>query len=106
MTRVVARTAQAEEDLIEIWGYVALYNEAAADRLLDRFDARWRLMATHPYSGVARDDLATGVRCLVEGEYLTFYRVAGDAVIVLRVIHGRRDIAAEDFDVSSEEARG
>jgi toxin ParE1/3/4 len=63
-------------------------------------------MATQPYSGVARDDLASGVRCLVEGEYLTFYRVADDAIVILRVIHGRRDIAAEDLDISGEEVRG
>jgi toxin ParE1/3/4 len=97
MTRAISRTAQAEEDLIEIWGYVALHNERAADRLLDRFEARWRLLATQPYSGMARDDIAQGVRHLVTGEYLTFYRVSDDAVVILRVIHGRRDIAAEDI---------
>jgi toxin ParE1/3/4 len=64
---IVERTARAEEDLIEIWGYVALQNEAAADRLLDGFDRRWELLATQPYSGVARPDIGEDVRYLVVG---------------------------------------
>jgi toxin ParE1/3/4 len=36
----VIRTARAEEDLIEIWLYIAAFSEAAADRLLERFERR------------------------------------------------------------------
>lgn len=32
---VIQRTAQAEEDLIEIWIYIAQDNPGAADRMLD-----------------------------------------------------------------------
>lgn len=32
---VIQRTAQAEEDLIEIWIYIAQDNPRAADRVLD-----------------------------------------------------------------------
>jgi toxin ParE1/3/4 len=31
----IQRTAQAEEDLIELWIYIAQDNPAAADRVLD-----------------------------------------------------------------------
>ncbi|MER8976122.1 MULTISPECIES: type II toxin-antitoxin system RelE/ParE family toxin [unclassified Mesorhizobium] len=44
----IIRTANAEEDLIAIWLHVAQDNEAAADRLLDRIEARWQQVATYP----------------------------------------------------------
>lgn len=92
----IERTSQAEEDLIDIWCHIAPHNETAADRLLDRFEQRWELLATQPYSGMARDDIAAGIRHLVTGEYLTFYRIAGNGILILRVLHGHRNITADD----------
>ncbi|SFU02666.1 type II toxin-antitoxin system RelE/ParE family toxin [Mesorhizobium sp. YR577] len=94
----VRKSARAEEDLIDIWLYVAANNEAAADRLLDRFQARWELLATQPYSGMERTDIAASIRHLVMGEYLTFYRIAADHIEILRVLHGKRDITADDLE--------
>ena len=67
----IVRTAQAEEDLIAIWQYVARESEAAADRLLDRFEGRWQQLAIYPFSGPLHD-IAPGLRHLIVGEYLTF----------------------------------
>ncbi|MER8438263.1 type II toxin-antitoxin system RelE/ParE family toxin [Mesorhizobium sp. M1312] len=44
-----------------------------------------------------REDIAAGIRHLVVGEYLTLYRVGEDAVEILRVLHGRRNIEADDL---------
>ena len=93
----IVRTSLAEEDLIAIWQYVARDSEAAADRLLDRIENRWQQLAIYPLSGPLHDDLASGVRHLIVGEYLTFYRVSEDAVEILRVLHGRRKIEADDL---------
>lgn len=93
----IARNARAEADLIAIWLHIARDNEAAADRLLDRFEARWQQLASFPSSGAPRDDIAPGIRHLVIGEYLTLYRVAGDAIQILRVLHGHRNIEADDL---------
>ncbi|WP_333876336.1 type II toxin-antitoxin system RelE/ParE family toxin [Methylobacter sp.] len=38
---VIYRTAQAEEDLIEIWIYIAQDNPSAADRVLDDIEQRF-----------------------------------------------------------------
>ena len=38
MAREIVRTPRARLDLIEIWEFIADDNEAAADRVLDRFD--------------------------------------------------------------------
>lgn len=88
----IVRTDRADEDLIEIWTYVAADNPAAADRLLDAIEARWTQLALHPFSGVAREDIGPGVRHLVAGRYLTLYRLTDDGVEILRVQHGQRKI--------------
>ena len=92
----IVRNARAEEDLIAIWLHVARDNEAAADRLLDRIEARWQQLATYPHSGASRDDIAPGIRHLIVGEYLILYRAGEDAIEIVRVLHGRRDIGADD----------
>ena len=88
----VRRSADAEEDLIAIWLHIASDNPRAADNLLDRIDERWNLLATQPYSGPTRPDIAPDIRHLVIGSYLTLYRVNSDHIEILRVLHSRRDL--------------
>ncbi|MBZ9799495.1 type II toxin-antitoxin system RelE/ParE family toxin [Mesorhizobium sp. ES1-4] len=57
----------------------------------------WRQLSTYPFSGAPRDDIAPGIRHLIVGEYLTLYRVGGDAIEILRVLHGRRNIEADEL---------
>lgn len=93
----VFRSARADEDLIEIWSYIAADNAVAADRVLDAIEARWSQLALHPFSGRARDDIFPGIRCLVVGNYLTIYRIAGNDIEIIRVLHGRRNIGPDDI---------
>lgn len=94
---MLLRLAEAEEDLIAIWLHIAANSERAADRLLDRFEAQWDLIETQPRMGAPRHDILPGLRHLVQGEYLSFYRLNGDDIEILRVPHGRRDITGDDF---------
>ena len=91
----IIRTDRADEDLIDIWSYIAADNISAADRVLDAIEARWENLARHPYSGVARDDIAPGIRHLVSGEYLTLYRLSRGAIEIVRVLHRRRKISSK-----------
>ena len=45
---VIQRTAQAEEDLIEIWIYIAQDNPGAADRVLDDIEELFHALADNP----------------------------------------------------------
>jgi len=92
----VTRTSRAEEDLIDIWTNVAQDNPAAADRLLNRIDARLMQLSLLPSSGPSRDDLPAGTRYLVIGNFLAFYRVEEEGIVILRIMHGKRDITDED----------
>ncbi len=93
MTFRVQVKAEAEEDLIEIWGDIAQHNPIAADNYLKLLGDNIDSLFDMPERGSLRDDLLPNVRVLVEGKYLIFYRVNGKAVEVLRVLHGARDLS-------------
>lgn len=89
---------RALEDVEAIADYIATGDPAAASDLIARFAHRWELAAAHPYSGVGRDDLLPGLRHLIVDSYLTFYRVAGADIEIVRVLHGRRELSSEFED--------
>lgn len=88
--RPIIRTVRADEDLIDIWTTIAAGNPGAADRVLDAIERRWQQLAQHPQSGMARADIAPGIRHLIVGQYLTLYRISGEGIEIVRVLHGRR----------------
>ncbi|WPL14421.1 MULTISPECIES: type II toxin-antitoxin system RelE/ParE family toxin [Thiorhodovibrio] len=48
---VIKRTAQAEEDLIDIWLYIANDNVRAADRILDDIEKTCSVLRDQPGMG-------------------------------------------------------
>ena len=88
---------RAQIDLENIAQYIAERNPPAAKRLIDRLIQQWELLATQPRSGAERDDILPGVRHKITGQYIAFYRVDDEDVLILRVLHGRRNIGADDF---------
>ena len=86
----IVRTARAEEDLIEIWSYIAKENETAADRTLDALERKTRLLGLHPHIGRERSDIGKGVRSAISGAYLILYQLLEDRVEVVRYVHMRR----------------
>jgi toxin ParE1/3/4 len=89
---------RAEVDVEEIGDYISKQSPKAALRVIDAFEQRWRLLALYPFSGASRDDIGAGIRHVAVGEYLTFYRVGAEAVEILRVLHGRRNIARDEIE--------
>jgi toxin ParE1/3/4 len=86
----VRRTARAEQDLIEIWLFVAESDPAAADKLLDGLDVAFQRLARNPRLGPARPDLAPQLRYFPVGNYLILYRQIRGGVEIVRTIHGAR----------------
>lgn len=82
----------AENDILDIWDYIADDSPAAADNWIDRLDGQFQLLATQPLMGRTRDDLAPGVRSFPFGRYVIFYAPLADGIDVIRVLHGARDL--------------
>lgn len=88
---------QAEVDLDEIWLYVAKASGSIdlANRVVDSITDRFCLLAGFPYLGRSRDEnFGAGYRSANAGEYVIVYCLDRDDVLILRVVHGRRDIEA------------
>jgi toxin ParE1/3/4 len=88
---------RAELDLDDIWFYVAKESGSIeiANRLINSITDRFVLLASLPYMGRCRDeDFGHGCRSFAVGEYVIVYSVEADDVLILRVVHGRRDIEA------------
>jgi toxin ParE1/3/4 len=47
-----------------------------------------------PLGGPAREHLAPGLRVTFHAPYAIYYRPQPDAIVVIRVLHGARDIEA------------
>ena len=88
----------AEEDVCDIWLYIADDNVAAADRLLDRFTRTFELLAKNPQIGQAQDHLRPGLRRFVVGNYLVFFQPCDDGLLIVRVLHAARQIEKEFLD--------
>jgi toxin ParE1/3/4 len=91
------RTPEAESDLDDIWHYVATRSGRVetADRLIDSIVDHILLLARFPNMGRARDeDLRPGLRSFPVGQYVIIYRIQDGDVLVLRVLHGSRNIEA------------
>src|SRR5437879_10793623 len=106
---VHASATQADSDLDDIWYYVASKSGSIeiADRFIESITSRFSILASHPNIGRARDeDLRPGLRSFPVGEYVIIYRIQDEAVLILRVLRGSRNIQFElTFDVSSPGSR-
>ena len=92
MTRHFAFAEQARHDMDEIWAYIAEDNVVAADGLIDEFHQTTRTLADNPKLGRRREELSDGLRSLHVGNYVILYRLRADSIIVLRILHGARDL--------------
>lgn len=89
---IIQRTAQAEEDLIELWIYIAQDNLNAADQVLDQIESKFHLLADNPFLGQSRADIAPELRHFPSGSYLILYRAIADGVQIVRVVEGSLDL--------------
>jgi toxin ParE1/3/4 len=87
----------AEEDLEEIWSFVAERDAEAADRLIDQITGRFDHLLAYPEAGRARHELLVNLRSLPVKRYVIFYQPTDDGIEIFRVLHGSRDVQGE-FD--------
>jgi toxin ParE1/3/4 len=84
----------AEEDLVEILSYVGSDNPSAAISLQEAFERSFLLLCRHPRMGRIPEEEELnriGYRYIVVENYLVFYTVEGDEIVVHRIVHGARD---------------
>lgn len=96
MSHQLLKRSQFLDDYREIVLRIAEVNMLAADRFCDAVEAALGILALHPEIGPKAGFLkAPEVRFWPlrrYPNYLLFYRVSGDSVIVLRLLHGARNL--------------
>jgi toxin ParE1/3/4 len=89
----IRRLPRAIQDVGDIWLHIALDDPAAATCLVERLSSGVARLANILESSRPRPEIGTGTRSVAIGRYLVLYRVSGDNVDIVRVIHGARKIA-------------
>lgn len=87
-------TAEAEGDLERIVDYIAQSNPQRAQSFIEELRDKCLSLADTPlaFPLVARYE-RLGVRRRVHGNYLIFYRVDENEIVILHVLHGAMDYA-------------
>lgn len=92
-------THAADADLDEIIEYID--DEAGpeiATRFADALDAELARLAHLGHGGVSREAVSPGLRLTVFGNYCIYFRLTDKETIIVRVLHGARDITKISFD--------
>jgi toxin ParE1/3/4 len=85
-------SAEAQDDLDAIGDYILQDNPARAASFIDELISRFARIAERPRTFRARDELMPGLRSAAHGNYLIFFRIEGNLVKIIRVLHGARDL--------------
>lgn len=95
-SRRVVWAEAAVRDLEEVISFIAADSPLNARRVLDRLQRKARSLETSPYRGrIVPELMRFGMRTwreLVVRPYRLVYRVGRDAVVVLALFDGRRDL--------------
>ncbi len=83
---------EAKDDLKKIFTYLNEHSASAATELAERIDQRVFIVAAHPGIGRDRGNLMEGMRSVVVGKYVVFFRSTTTTLEIVRVLHGLRDI--------------
>lgn len=93
----ILRSRRARADLTDIWLYISERSVAAADRVVEEIDRVCQVIANNPEIGRERPEVGAGLRSFVAMSWIVFYRIDGDTIQVVRIVHGARDLDAVEF---------
>ena len=96
MTFGVFFTPEAEEQLVDLYRYIAAAGSLeAAARYTDSIVTCCEGLATFPHQGRARDDIRRGLRIIgYRRRVVVAFAVTGQAVLIVGVFYGGRDYEA------------
>ena len=88
----ILKRPEAQNDLDEIWWFIAQDSPDNADKFLDRIQDSCLTLADFPKMGVSRNEIKNSLRSQPISNYLIFYFPIEDGIDIIRIIHGSRDI--------------
>ncbi|WP_163100162.1 type II toxin-antitoxin system RelE/ParE family toxin [Peribacillus alkalitolerans] len=101
--KLIKYTPAAVDDMDELFSYISHDNVFAAEKLLESLNTKIEDLADFPNLGSVLSEekyslVERGFRFIVVHPYLVFYKIAGESIIIHRILHGRRDYLRELFE--------
>ena len=90
----VVFSQQAELDLEEIADTIAIDSGPAAIRFIQAIREHCARIGLMPLACPARRELGFDIRCCVHQRYLIMFQSGASTVLVVRILHGSRDLLA------------
>ena len=88
-----ALSPAARADVEEIWDYtIRNWGEAQAERYTRHIHDACEALGNGTLSGRSAEDIRAGYRKAAVGSHVIFYRVCGDVVEVVRILHRSMDV--------------
>jgi toxin ParE1/3/4 len=86
---------KADADLVQIYRHLSSQSSAGAESIAREIARKFRNLSDFPFIGRERSSLAQGLRSVIVYPYVIFYTIEPDSIVIVRVLHGHRDIDSE-----------
>ncbi|MBF0168840.1 MAG: type II toxin-antitoxin system RelE/ParE family toxin [Alphaproteobacteria bacterium] len=83
---------RARNDVDGIIEYISKDNPLAANDFANRLVGKFYELAQSPLIGREREGFGAGVRVFPFGNYVIFYRLLKTEIVIVRVLHGARNL--------------
>lgn len=93
----IGYTNQAKTDLQKIARFtIDEWGTNKAQQYVSNLNKKINLLSEFPQMGITRNELSSNLFSVLHEQHIIFYKILSDTVMVLRIIHTRKDV---DLDV-------
>ena len=96
-TLILSNTARADLRQI-LFDLGEKAGPVVAERFLIDLDTELQHLAGIGHSGASRESVSRGLRIHIYGNYCCYFRLTVDETLVVRILHGARDITKIPFE--------
>ena len=83
----------ADQDIEDIFDYtLAKFGLDQAVQYVSDLERIFQQLIQNSELGKEREEIKHGLRSIPKGSHVIFYRITGDCIRIVRVLHGSRDI--------------
>lgn len=90
-------TDTAKSDLKDIYEYIAIENPNVAVSFIQDMSEKLEDLANTGVTGSRRDWVSTGLRAFPYKGRCFYFRIIGDQMVIIRILHGKQDVSAQSF---------
>ena len=97
MKRIIRLSPAAADDLDATLVYLTTYNPEAGLNWLHNIEEFFKVLSQYPSMGLPFDHIRPTMRCAIKNQYRILYRVFDHEIIIIRILHPRRNIKDDLF---------